>query len=244
MYLHSNENGPCRPRRAIGCLIAALAFVALAAGLAACTSSTGGDGTLRPGCLASANADCSSYPSGTNCPGPTICVACGLGLYTPSPSFCTCASGKWNCGTTAPGHQVQCPNPIGQYVDSACAALRRRRGGRRRDRLMAIARSSLAQNVVVSSWRCIDSLSGPRTPRRRAPTPPGYPRAWSRHCSAAVQGPGRASSKHEFFADLAELRDLGFRHRACADRWRRREPPSKPCFTRASRRVRTCEESG
>src|ERR1017187_3365371 len=49
MNLHSNENGPCRPTRAIGCLIAVLAFVALAASLAACTSSTGGDGTLTGG---------------------------------------------------------------------------------------------------------------------------------------------------------------------------------------------------
>ena len=130
MNLHSNENGPCRPRRAIGCLIAVLAFFALAASLAACTSSTGGDGTLTggdgtpgPGCLASANANCSSLPNGTNCPGPpTICVACGSGLYTPSLSFCTCSSGKWNCGPPAPG-QVQCPSAVGHYVDPACTML-------------------------------------------------------------------------------------------------------------------------
>jgi hypothetical protein len=96
----------------------ALVFVVLA------ECSTGGaTQTIAPGCLGYPSASCSGYPEGTDCPGPpTVCVSCGMGVYTLSESLCICTSGTWRCAPPASG-QVQCTSPIGQYVDPACTVL-------------------------------------------------------------------------------------------------------------------------
>jgi hypothetical protein len=78
---------------------------------------------LGPGCLGSPDASCSPYPEGTACPGPpTVCVLCGVGIYTRSESICSCRSGTWDCAPPTTG-EVQCPSPVGQYVDPACTVL-------------------------------------------------------------------------------------------------------------------------
>lgn len=57
------------------------------------------------------------------CPGgPSVCVQCAPGVYTPSASFCSCTSGTWACAAPT-GSQVQCPDPVANsdfYVDPSC----------------------------------------------------------------------------------------------------------------------------
>ena len=108
--------------RALGCT----AIVTLAIGACTSVGSGGPDastGALGPGCLGAPNASCTPYPQGTVCPGPpTVCVACGTGIYTLTQSDCICTTGTWTCDPPAAG-AVVCPNPVGQYVDPACTVL-------------------------------------------------------------------------------------------------------------------------
>jgi hypothetical protein len=82
-----------------------------------------GSSALGPGCLGSPDASCSPYPEGTVCPGPpTVCAPCGAGIYTRTESDCSCTSGNWHCASPTAG-EVQCPSPVGQYVDPTCTVL-------------------------------------------------------------------------------------------------------------------------
>ncbi|MDP9002417.1 MAG: hypothetical protein M3O46_20180 [Myxococcota bacterium] len=40
-------------------------------------------------------------------------------MYTLTESFCRCASGAWGCTPPAAG-DVQCPSPVGHYMDPTC----------------------------------------------------------------------------------------------------------------------------
>ncbi len=110
--------------RFLGALVMVSSCLALG-----CTSSNAANGpvdgsadstALGPGCLGSPGASCSPYPEGTVCPGPpTVCVPCGSGVYTLTESVCHCTSSAWDCTLPAPG-EVQCPSPVGRYVDPAC----------------------------------------------------------------------------------------------------------------------------
>jgi hypothetical protein len=82
--------------------------------VAGCTGGSGDAGS--PGCTGSPDAGCSS--EGEICPG-SLCVQCGLGVYTFSSSNCTCTSGRWDCSAPAAG-QVVCPSTQVKYVDPAC----------------------------------------------------------------------------------------------------------------------------
>jgi hypothetical protein len=49
-------------------------------------------------------------------------VQCGMGLYVPSVSTCTCTASKWDCALPAAG-EIQCPNPVvgaDFYIDPSC----------------------------------------------------------------------------------------------------------------------------
>jgi hypothetical protein len=104
----------------------AVALIVGLAGLLGCTSGTAGGQSsgLGPGCLGSPGKACSPYPEATVCPGgPTVCVECRVGVYTPSSSLCSCTSGVWACAPPSVG-QTQCPSPVANsdfYVDPSCS---------------------------------------------------------------------------------------------------------------------------